>query len=158
MRIFLNSLYELLGDSDIAGDTMLVRLRNDQITQLHLNSYVEKDKSTHRHGFEVFVMILSVSNQLCDLNLSQYILNNVSSSNFPRRTCTSSTLTKLNVFVYSFDDCLYLVDGQFQCLSILIIEITGSIDSMSNRENKVSRDLSEKSVADFVFFRKDFFN
>ena len=55
------------------------------------------------------------------------------------RTCTSSTLTKLNVSVHSFDDCLYLLDGQFECLSTLIIEIAGAIDSMSNRENKVCR-------------------
>ena len=84
-------------------------------------------------------MILSVSKQLRHLNLTQYSLNTMSNSNLPHRSCTSSTLTKLNVFVHSFDDCLYLLDGRFESLSTLIIEITGGVDSMSNRENKVSR-------------------
>ena len=84
-------------------------------------------------------MILSVSKQLRHLNLTQYSLNTMSNSNLPHRSCTSSTLTKLNVFVQSFDYCLYLLDGRFEFLSTLIIEITGGIDSMSNRENKVSR-------------------
>ena len=92
MRIFLNSVYELFSDFDIPGDTMLVRLLNDQITQLHLNSYVKKDKSTDRHGFEVFGMILSVSKQLRDLNLSQYILNNVSNFNLTQ-----------NLHIFNFD-------------------------------------------------------
>jgi hypothetical protein len=86
-------------------------------------------------------MILSVSKQLCDLTFSQYILKNVANSDHPRINCTSSTLTKLNISVYSFDDCLYLLDGRFECLSTLVIEITGVVDSFSNRENKVSRNL-----------------
>ena len=88
-------------------------------------------------------MILSVSKQLCDLTFSQYILANdlvVSSFNLPRRRrCTSSTLTRSNISVHSIDDCLYLLDGRFECLSTLVIEITAALDQYSTRENRVSR-------------------
>jgi hypothetical protein len=57
----------------------------------------------------------------------------------PRARCTSSTLTRLNISVGSFDACLYLLDGRFECLSTLIIEITANIDRYSSRENYVSR-------------------
>jgi len=87
-------------------------------------------------------MILSVSKQLCDLTFSQYILKNnskVSDFNLPRASYTSSTLTKLSISVHYFDDCLYLLDGRFECLSTLVIKITAVLDKFSNRENTVSR-------------------
>ena len=117
---------------------MLVRLLNSQITQLCIDRAGITDKSTNRHKFEVFAIILSVSKQLCDLTLSSYDLKNVSKSNLWKMNCTSSTLTKLNISVYSVDECLYLLDGRFECLSTLIVEIQAITDSLSHRENKVS--------------------
>ena len=43
---------------------------------------------------------------------------NLSSTN-----CVSSTLTKLKIDVNTLDDCLYILDGRFDCLSTLIIDI-----------------------------------
>ena len=43
---------------------------------------------------------------------------NLSSTN-----CVSSALTKLKIDVNTLDDCLYILDGRFDCLSTLIIDI-----------------------------------
>ena len=117
------------------GDSMLVRFLNDQITQLLIDGDAATDKSTDAHELEIFGIVLSVSKQLCDLTFSLSVLKNC---NLSKMNCTSSTLTTLNVSVDSFDDCLYLLDGRFECLSTMIIEITAVVEPLSNRENKVS--------------------
>jgi hypothetical protein len=79
----------------------------------------------------MFAMIISVSKKLCDLTFNQNIVKDnsiISSFNLPRARCTSSTLTRLNISVRSFDTCLYLLDGRFECLSTLVIEITAVLD------------------------------
>ncbi|CAF3123260.1 unnamed protein product [Rotaria sp. Silwood2] len=42
----------------------------------------------------------------------------------PSRTFRSSTLLKLNVRIQSFDDCLYLLDGRFNQLHTLYVDLT----------------------------------
>lgn len=118
---------------------MLIRLLNDQITELRITNSIKIDQSTDRDRFEVFGMILTVSKQLCDLNFSEYLLKNTSNSNGPNGSFTSSILTKLNVFVHSFDDCLYLLDGRFECLSTLIVRIAAPVKLNSKTENQVNR-------------------
>ena len=122
---------------------MLVRLLRDQITELRIDNYVYIDKTTNRHRFEVIGMILSVSKQLSHLIFGEYILDNMRDFNLPDRSCTSSTLTTLNIAVHSFGDCLYLLDGRLECLSTVIMKITGTVDSMSNRKNQVSTKSSQ---------------
>ena len=136
------------------------------MTQLCIGGYVDTDESIDTHEFEIFVIVLSVSKQLCDLAFTQHILKNVSNLDLQRRSCTSSTLTKLNIFVHSFDDCLYLLDERFECLSTLVIKITAVLDSLSNRENKVSRNSSTTFkeillkilLMILLLFRKNFLN
>ena len=55
--------------------------------------------------------------------------------------CVSS-LTKLNIGVYTFDDCLYLLDGRFEHLSTLIISIMKIEGSSSNVDNTVCINLT----------------
>jgi len=43
--------------------------------------------------------------------------------NLSLTNCVSSTLTKLKIDVNTLDDCLYILDGRFDCLSTLIIDI-----------------------------------
>ncbi|CAF4743827.1 unnamed protein product [Rotaria sp. Silwood2] len=50
-------------------------------------------------------------------------------------SCVSSTLTKLNISVHTFDDCLYLLDGRLDSLSILIINIREIFAPLSNIDN-----------------------
>ena len=49
----------------------------------------------------------------------------------------SSTLTKLKINVKTFDDCLYLLDGRFNCLSTLIIDIQKIRPLLANIDNMV---------------------
>jgi hypothetical protein len=126
----------------VSGDTKLVRLLTDQITQLHIETYVNRDKSTNRRELDIFSIIISVSKQLCDLTFGQYILKNKSkvwSLNLPEANNTSSTLTKLVVCVQSFDDCLYLLDRRFKNLSTFIVRTTATINRFSGRFDTVSR-------------------
>ncbi|CAF4454471.1 unnamed protein product, partial [Rotaria socialis] len=81
----------------------------------------------------MFALILSISKCLIDLTFTERI--QISFSNLPSASCVSSTLTKLKINVSTFDDCLYLLDGRLQHLSILIIDIDEISDSSSNIDN-----------------------
>ena len=69
--------------------------------------------------------------------------------NVPPTSCVSSTLTKLIITAQTFDDCLYFLDGRFEHLSILIINIIKIKDSSSNVDNTVSINLTIKYNKDF---------
>ena len=51
--------------------------------------------------------------------------------------CVSSTLTKLKIDVNTLDDCLYILDGRFDCLSTLIIDIEKIRPLLSNIDTTV---------------------
>ncbi len=125
----------------IKDDTVLRRLLTDQITQLNVNTYVEITETSDRNELNMFPMILSICKRLCDLIFNQRILDKkllVSIFNLPTTSCISSTLTKLNIHVNTFDDCLYLLDGRLECLSTLIIDIHTITKSSLNKHNTVS--------------------
>ncbi|CAF0862540.1 unnamed protein product [Adineta ricciae] len=44
----------------LIGNTKLVRHLTDQITELHVESYINKDKSTNRRELDIFALIISV--------------------------------------------------------------------------------------------------
>ncbi|CAF4842747.1 unnamed protein product, partial [Rotaria sp. Silwood2] len=54
----------------------------------------------------------------------------------PSHTFRSSTLLKLNVRIQSFDDCLYLLDGRFNQLHTLYVDLT-SIHRPNHIQNQV---------------------
>jgi hypothetical protein len=95
----------------------------------------------------MFVLILFLCKRLiklsfCQLdNRSTFCTFDLSSRNFE-----SSTLTELKINVKTFDDCLYLLDGRFNCLSTLIINV--EIISYTSRpiDNKVSM------IVNYCFF------
>jgi len=84
--------------------------------------------------------------------------------------CTSSTLTELIIDVETFNDCLYLLDGSFNCLSKLIIyvlEIAYTIETTDNivsiiviREKKTVNSIDKYALFPFFvcFDRKNFPN
>jgi hypothetical protein len=47
-------------------------------------------------------------------------------------------LTTLKINVKTFDDCLYLLDGRFNCLSMLVIEVESIADTLGTSDNTVS--------------------
>ncbi|CAF4340298.1 unnamed protein product, partial [Rotaria sp. Silwood2] len=120
----------------LTNNTILRKLLNEQITCLTIDV---KDKPTEPSSetlWVIFTLILSLCKQLNKLNFCQFDnrstfrIFDLSSTNFK-----SSTLTELKINVETFDDCLYLLDGRFNCLSTLIINIeiisftSGTIDN-----------------------------
>ncbi|CAF3215420.1 unnamed protein product, partial [Rotaria sp. Silwood2] len=120
----------------LTNNTILRQLLNEQITCLTIDV---KDKPTEPSSetlWVIFTLILSLCKQLNKLNFCQFDNRStfrtfdLSSTNFK-----SSTLTELKINVETFDDCLYLLDGCFNCLSTLIINIeiisftSGTIDN-----------------------------
>ncbi|CAF2140517.1 unnamed protein product, partial [Rotaria magnacalcarata] len=59
----------------------------------------------------------------------------ISIFNHPTASCVSSALTRLEIHIDTFDDCLYLLDGRFECLTTLIVNIRKIFVSKSNIDN-----------------------
>jgi len=74
---------------------------------------------------------LTFSQWSCHKNSSLSIFH------MPLTSRVSSTLTKLNIGINTFDDCLYLLDGRLDSLSILIINIFKISAPLSNIDNTV---------------------
>ncbi len=122
-------------------DDVILRLLTDQITQLKIDTYVKITETSDGNELNMLAMILSICKHLCDLTFNQCILGKhllVSIFNLPKTSCVSSTLTKLNINVNTFDDCLYLLDGRLESLSTLIIDIDEITESSLNKDNTVS--------------------
>jgi len=71
-------------------------------------------------------LILSLCKRLINLNFCQlfsYRNPSICIYKLPKTSCTSSTLIELKINVASFNDCLYLLDGNFDYLSKLIINV-----------------------------------
>ncbi len=89
----------------------------------------------------MFVLILSFAKCLTDFTFVQCFrddsmnsLYNVYSF-FTNRV--SSTLTKLKIEVNTFTDCLYILDGSFDCLTTLIIDIQRIRPLLANIDDTV---------------------
>ncbi|CAF1203346.1 unnamed protein product [Rotaria sordida] len=117
----------------LTGDTILLRLLNNQITHLTIDITDKISEIPDGNQLNMFALILSINKCLIDLTFTQR--TKISFSNLPSTTCVSSTLTKSNITVNTFDDCLYLLDGCLQHLSILIIHIIEISDSSLNIDN-----------------------
>jgi len=66
----------------------------------------------------------------------QFILKNYDFNRLAQQTIFSSNLLKLNANLENFNDCLYLLDGRFEKLHTLCINIS-SICSDRTIENKI---------------------
>ncbi len=124
-----------------SGDSILHHLLTQQITHLNIDaSYKPKSKASEILS-SIFALILSICQRLINLNFCQLFSDRMITiciHNFPSTSCISSTLTKLKVTVATFDDCLYLLDGHFKCLSTFIIHVEEIWSSVSNKNDKVN--------------------
>ena len=119
----------------------------------------------------MFFILVRLCKRLISLNYCQLFPKRYTSiclHKHPQTKCTSESLTILKVNVKDFDDCLYLLDSNLNCLSKLIINIeyiehkgTHTFDTVSRIlifvicEN--NNNMNEKR--DFVFLcRKNFLN
>ena len=57
MRIFFNEICQSLDYFHKLGDTALVHLLTDQITEVSINSYVKRDKAVDKDQLEIFPKI-----------------------------------------------------------------------------------------------------
>ncbi|CAF3287223.1 unnamed protein product [Rotaria sp. Silwood2] len=123
----------------LTGDTILCHLLTNQITHLNVEIIgdITRDLSDENES-NMFELILSLGKCLIDLTFSQWFLNRafeIPTLNITSTSCVSSTLTKLNIEVNTFDNCLYLLDGRLQCLSTFIINIFEIFDSSAYIDN-----------------------
>ncbi|CAF1295842.1 unnamed protein product [Rotaria sordida] len=112
-------LFQYLIDYSILRD-----LLTQQITHLNIDIQNEKISELSEISSNIFVLILSLCKRLIYLNFCQlfsYRNSSICIYELPKTRCTSSTLTELKINVATFNDCLYLLDGNFDYLSKLII-------------------------------------
>ncbi|CAF4964886.1 unnamed protein product, partial [Rotaria magnacalcarata] len=120
-------------------NVILRKLLDEQIT--HLTIDIKDEPKAPSETLSVMsALILSLCKRLIKLSFCQLFHQltlctyELSSTNFK-----SSTLTSLKMNVKTFDDCLYLIDGHFNCLSTLMIFVktiaytSGTIDNTKKR-------------------------
>ncbi|CAF3560301.1 unnamed protein product, partial [Rotaria sp. Silwood2] len=97
--------------------------------------------------------------QLVDMTFSEMSYTRrlgISTFNLSLTSCISSTLIKLKIDVNTFDDCLYLLDGRLECLSILIVnirEISMSLSKIDNTKKLIKLNhFSLMSVVHTIFY------
>ena len=138
----------------IVDDLILRNLLSKQITHLSIDitKTAENDPIV---AAKIFSSILSLCKRLIVLNFCDI---------FPTRKCwpilfhlptpsyMSSTLVKLKINVASFFDCLYLLDGHFDCLSTLIINVADVYNPVIDLGRSVSIKLNRMPMVDLCFF------
>ena len=124
----------------ILGNKTLRCLLIDKIK--HLVVEIEDETTIELFYENIFSLILSLCKQLVDLSFIEWLPKrrmSISIFKLPKTSCVSSTLTKLEIRINTFDDCLYLLDGRLEFLSTLIVDIGKISISRSNIDNTVSR-------------------
>ncbi|CAF3386053.1 unnamed protein product [Rotaria socialis] len=125
----------------LTGNTMLRFLLMDQIKHLVVEIKDETTTATglsYKNTLDILSLILFSSKRLTHLIFSEWSSEEplaISIFNHPTASCVSSTLTQLEIHIDTFDDCLYLLDGRFECLTTLIVNILKISISKSNIDN-----------------------
>ncbi len=105
---------------------------------MYFNLDIKSKKSIKSFESELYAvrLVLSRAKYLTDFTFSNRV--SISSNTYiPIRNCICSILTKLTINVATFDDCLYLLDGRFNRLSTLIIDIEKISISIMDIDNMV---------------------
>lgn len=113
----------------------------DQIKHLIIKIKDETTELSCKNTLDILSLILFSSKRLTHLTFSEWSSKEpvaISIFNNSTAICLSSTLTQLKICVNTFDDCLYLLDGRFECLSTLIVDIVKISMAKPNIDNTVS--------------------
>ena len=78
---------------------------------------------------QIFCLLTNLTNLYLDIN-SRFVLSKSLLDNLSSTTCSSSTLTHLNIKLYNIDDCFLLLDGRLSELHTLIVKL----DFIHNQE------------------------
>ena len=122
------------------GNSILQDLLRKQITHLEIGLQNTRTETSEILP-NIFASILFLCKQLIDLNfclLPRDRKSPVCIFNLPLTSCMSSTLTTLKMNVATFNDCLYILDGRFDCLSTVFIHVRIIFDTLTNIDNVVS--------------------
>jgi hypothetical protein len=100
-------------------------MMNEQVTHFDLSiaDEIEAMEPSDLGSSDALKLVLSTCRRLIHLSFGQsklclsldFSLGRLSSS------CSSSVLTKLDIRVEKFADCLLLLDGRFECLSTFLV-------------------------------------
>ncbi|CAF4192963.1 unnamed protein product [Adineta steineri] len=114
-------------EQSIEHHSIVRDLLTHQIT--HLNIDIQTDEIPillSKTSLDIFTMILSLCQRLTYLNFCQvfsYRNSFISIYKLPQTSCSYSTLIELKINVATFNDCLCLLDGRFDSLSKLTINV-----------------------------------
>jgi hypothetical protein len=129
----------------IEGGVKLRHLLTFQITHLEVRIRDRERELLPAGGpLGIFTYVLTMGECLTNLTFSLWWIDEGREFSFLRRpsmVCESSSLTKLVITVYNFDDCLYLLDGRLKHLSTLIIDIKKLRNPLPDIDNTVSRNV-----------------
>jgi hypothetical protein len=106
-------------------ESSLVSINKNQILALVIerNTYGETI-STNKVNATILTQIFTTFSNLQYLNICpSSFWNNRLSFLYPPANINSSTLLELHVRLYQFSDCLYILDGRFNALHTLHIDI-----------------------------------
>ena len=120
---------------------LFVRFLTKQITHFNLKANFNIVELFDRYEPTLFPSILSFAKCLTDFTFVQDFRSSSTNSIFSvfsRNYVSSSTLTKLKIDVSTLIDCLYILDGCFDCLSTLIINIENTGPLLSNIDTTVN--------------------
>ncbi|CAF2117090.1 unnamed protein product [Rotaria magnacalcarata] len=108
----------------LTSNTILRKLLIEQITCLKIDVQDRPKEPSPETLAAMFALIVSLCKRLIKLSFCQ-LFHRSTLCNFELSTTNfkSSTLIALKINVKTFDDCLYLLDGRFNCLSTLIIGV-----------------------------------
>ncbi|CAF4314197.1 unnamed protein product [Rotaria sp. Silwood2] len=125
----------------LTGDNILPHLFTNQITRLEVRIRDRERGVPGGSELNIVSFILSIGKCLTDLTFGLRWIDECMEFSFfelPSTTFVSSSLTKLVITLYTFDDCLYLLDGRLKHLSILSIDIVKIRRASSNIDNTKS--------------------
>ncbi|CAF1159648.1 unnamed protein product [Adineta steineri] len=109
----------------LIDDSILRDLLSKQITHLNIDIMNANNEWT-KITSEIFVLILSLCEKLTELNFCDLFFERKHWNNFRHLTepsFMSSTLTKLKINLATFTECLFLLNGDFECLTTLIVHV-----------------------------------
>jgi hypothetical protein len=123
-------------------DQNLRNILEKQVINLHIDIKMETIQYS-TIASEIFALILSLCKNLTGLNFfNMFGRKRCRTSLFlhlPPTAYISSSLLKLQIYVETFVDCLYVLDGRFDSLSTLIIDVGQIFDPVIDIGLSVSR-------------------
>lgn len=125
----------------IVDDDVLLNLLKKQITSLVIDmNDTLTDGTSIEYYSTIFDFILNLCERLTKLQFCVYDSRaNIWPVRFSLHNCQSAILSQLKIEINSFRQCLYLFDGHFPSLSILILSVKQiNYTSWRRRKNTVN--------------------